>query len=169
MRIAYLITCGWLLLSANLVLAETYIVTRVFDGDTVEIKASNRKFKLRLADIDAPERSQAYGQKSRRALAQLCQGNHRLIHVETIGLDKYNRYLGHLTCNQADVELRLTMQGLAWHNAKYSNNMRIQNAEHHARQQRVGLWRAKTPTPPWVWRQKHRRYDNASYRISHQK
>ena len=58
---------------------SAYIVTYVYDGDTVKLRPINsnnpkHEFKLRLTDIDAPERAQDYGLKSRRALIKLCQG-----------------------------------------------------------------------------------------------
>ena len=47
-------------------------ITYFYDGDTVKVKDAGREYKLRLTDIDAPERNQAYGLKSRRALMQFC-------------------------------------------------------------------------------------------------
>ncbi|NOT14088.1 MAG: thermonuclease family protein [Methylotenera sp.] len=145
----------FLLLFANQAMADTYTVTRVFDGDTVEIKTKQAKFKLRLADIDAPERNQAYGKKSRRALTQLCKERTVVIHVNLLGLDKYKRHLGHLQCNKIDAGTYLTAQGLAWHNAKYSHNPLTQEAERNARRNKLGLWKTNNPMPPWVWREKH--------------
>ncbi len=131
------------------------MVTNLYDGDTVELSHFSGRLKLRLTDIDAPERNQTYGKKSRRALTKLCKGNKINVTARIIGTDKYNRYLGHLECNHVDAGLYLVEHGLAWHNAKYSNNPVTQNAEHIARQNRLGLWKSKRPTPPWVWRQKH--------------
>ena len=70
-------------------------ISYVYDGDTVKINDNNTEYKLRLTDIDAPERNQAYGKKSRRALIGLCsQAN---IHAALSGTDKYNRRLGKLS------------------------------------------------------------------------
>lgn len=134
----------------------SYIVSNVYDGDTVELSNVNGKFKLRLADVDAPERNQPYGKKSRRALTKLCKNNKVTATAQILGTDKYNRYLGHLQCNHVDAGLYLINNGLAWHNAKYSSNPVTINAEAIARQKRLGLWKNKRPTPPWIWRQKHR-------------
>lgn len=133
-----------------------YEVTNVYDGDTVELSVNNTKFKLRLMNIDAPERNQAYWKKSRLALSKLCKGSHILVTAEIFDIDKYQRSLGKLYCNQIDVNVYLVEKGLAWHNAKYSTDPTTQNAEHEARQQRLGLWKSKKPIPPWVWRQKYR-------------
>jgi endonuclease YncB( thermonuclease family) len=135
--------------------ADHYVVSYVYDGDTVKLSNHSDELKLRLTDIDAPERNQAYGKKSRRALTKLCKGKNTFVSAQLLGIDKYNRHLGKLQCNNVDASLYLVEHGLAWHNAKYSNDTVISNASSKARQQRLGLWKSKNPTPPWVWRQKH--------------
>ncbi len=153
LRFAFGVLCI-LLCSASLA-SQPYTVVNVFDGDTVELSNGNEKFKLRLTNIDAPERNQPYGKKARSALKKLCKGNKITVTAQLTGIDKYNRNLGHLYCNEIDASLYMVEKGLAWHNAKYSSEPSTQQAENIARQHRVGLWRNKKPTPPWVWRQKH--------------
>ena len=146
----------------------TYRVMQVYDGDTVRLRALNNHlnnerasniaandFKLRLTDIDAPERTQSYGKKSGRALRKLCKGEDIIVTAYFNGTDKYGRTLGKLYCNDVDASLYLAQQGLAWHNYKYSNDPIIANAALDARAQRLGLWKNKNPTPPWRWRQKN--------------
>lgn len=53
---------------------DRYIVDYVYDGDTVKLRNADGEIKLRLNDIDAPERNQACGLKARRTLTQLCKG-----------------------------------------------------------------------------------------------
>lgn len=137
-----------------------YTVTYVYDGDTVKLRSinSNNKkndFKLRLTEIDAPERNQNYGLKSRRALIKLCQGDDILVTTEVIAKDKYHRSLGRLQCNHIDASLFLAKQGLAWYNARYSNDADIYQAEIDARVKRLGLWADDYPVPPWDWRRQH--------------
>ena len=137
---------------------DTYTVSRVYDGDTVELQSPTGRFKLRLTDIDAPERNQEYGQKSRRALSKLCTGNNIKtgnsikISIELTGKDKYDRNLGRLKCDMIDASLYMAQHGYAWHNDKYSNDPAIKTAADQARKKRIGLWRSKNPMPPWVWR-----------------
>lgn len=131
-----------------------YTVSNVYDGDTVELKThTGDRLKLRLTDIDAPERNQAFGQKARRALTKLCKGS--AISVELAGKDKYNRHLGKLQCNQTDASLYMAEHGYAWHNDKYSDNLAIKNAAAAARRMHIGLWGAENPIAPWVWRRLH--------------
>jgi micrococcal nuclease len=65
-----------LLLSLNLAAAEIIgKVIAVADGDTITVLApGNRPTKVRLAGIDAPERNQPFGQKSRQHLADMVFG-----------------------------------------------------------------------------------------------
>lgn len=72
-------------------------------------------------------------------------------------MDRYQRYLGRLYCNQIDVSLYLTKRGLAWYNYRYSNDAAIYLAQMQAKRRGLGLWRQKNPLPPWDWRKKHKR------------
>ena len=58
-----------------------------YDGDTVKIIDASKTYKLRIAHIDAPERNQTYGKKSRRALIKLCKNTN--IEIIITGTDKY--------------------------------------------------------------------------------
>jgi len=150
----FLFACLLLLSSAPGHAGITYTVSNVYDGDTVELKSnSGDKLKLRLSDIDAPERNQEFGQKARRALIKLCKGS--VISVELAGKDKYNRHLGKLECNRTDASLYMAEHGYAWHNEKYSDNKAVRNAAATARKMHIGLWGADKPLPPWVWRRLH--------------
>lgn len=132
--------------------AQAYTLSYVYDGDTVKLRDADGEFKLRIKDIDAPERNQAYGKKARRAVMQLCKGKDALVTVQLTGMDKYQRYLGRMQCNHIDVSLYLAEQGLAWFDTKYSSDIAILHAQKHAQQNRIGLWQEPKPTPPWVWR-----------------
>ena len=161
LHLAFSIFC---LLFATLSRSEEarYIVTYVYDGDTVKLHPANtfsqkNDFKLRITDIDAPERNQPFGQKSRRALIQLCQGHNVRATTKVIAKDQYQRALGKLQCNGADASLHLVSLGLAWYNSKYANDVALERAEMNARAQKLGLWADKKPIAPWAWRRLHQR------------
>jgi endonuclease YncB( thermonuclease family) len=154
LKLTHKLFTTFLLLWATVSHADNkYIVTYVYDGDTVKLRNTDGEIKLRLSEIDAPERNQDYGLKSRRALINLCRGKSILVKVKITGTDQYNRSLGKLQCNHVDAGTYLVEHGLAWHYAKYSTDTELHNAELQARQQKRGLWRIKNPTPPWAWRQ----------------
>ena len=46
-------------------------VVRVADGDTIEVLHSLRAERIRLHDVDAPEKSQAFGSRARQFTAGL--------------------------------------------------------------------------------------------------
>ena len=72
-------------------------VVNVADGDTLTVlDAAQRQHKVRLADIDAPEKGQAFGQRARESLAALCAG--QPAEVEQAGRDRYGRVVGRVTC-----------------------------------------------------------------------
>lgn len=143
----------WCLNLSSFSAAAAPIITHFYDGDTVKIDDGQRQYKLRITDIDAPERNQRYGKQARRALMKLCKQAD--IHVTFTGIDKYQRELGYLTCNNTSVSESLIEHGYAWFNVRYSNNWALQAAENEARQAKRGLWKQKNPMPPWEWRQKH--------------
>ena len=49
-------------------------VVGVLDGDTIDCYGSGKKVRVRLAEIDAPEKTQAYGQKAKQLLSSLAYG-----------------------------------------------------------------------------------------------
>ncbi|MGB2832321.1 MAG: thermonuclease family protein [Methylotenera sp.] len=139
-----------------------YKVAYVYDGDTVKLHPINtfgpqHDIKLRITELDAPERNQPFGLKSRRALMKLCQGKNIFATTEIVAKDKYQRSLGRLQCNQVDASLYLVELGLAWHDEKYSSDWEIEQAQVKAREQKLGLWVGDKAVAPWVWRKMHLR------------
>jgi endonuclease YncB( thermonuclease family) len=66
-----------LVLSTSVQSAEDIygIVVSVADGDTVTLKANDTTHKIRLAEIDTPERDQPYGLAATSALTDLLLGH----------------------------------------------------------------------------------------------
>ncbi len=125
-------------------------ITYFYDGDTVIIQDNDKSYKLRLNHIDAPERNQSYGKKSRRALMKLCQN--AALQIIITGTDLYHRHLGNLYCNQQDASSYMLENGHAWFYHHYSNKADLAILEAGARKNKLGLWQDDKPTPPWVWR-----------------
>lgn len=61
---------SWLLATAP-ARAETIYgkVVSVADGDTLGVLVDNQQYKIRLTEIDTPERSQPFGKRARQALS----------------------------------------------------------------------------------------------------
>ncbi len=132
-------------------------VIKVTDGDTVNVLTSdNETHKIRLSGIDAPEKKQDFGNRSKQALADLIYG--KIVNAEYNKLDKYQRLVGKVTFNGQDVNLRQIKLGLAWHYKKYEKEQDVEdrsiyaNAEYVAQRDRVGLWYDPKPVTPWDFR-----------------
>lgn len=126
-------------------------VVKVSDGDTVTVLTSDKtQHKIRLNDIDAPEKKQAFGNKSKDNLAKYIAG--KTVTVQYQKKDKYKRILGTIYYNNTDINLQQVKDGYAWVYKKYSNNQNYYKAEKLARDKKVGLWADKSPVAPWEFR-----------------
>lgn len=68
-------------------------VVSVHDGDTITILQDKTQIKIRLYGIDAPEKKQDYGQRSKQSLASLIAG--QVVEVEPKGKDRYKTHARH--------------------------------------------------------------------------
>ena len=128
-------------------------VVKVSDGDTVTILTSDKtQHKIRLNDIDAPEKKQAFGNKSKDNLAKYIAG--KTVTVQYQKKDKYKRVLGTIYYNNTDINLQQVKDGYAWVYKKYSKNQDYYNAEKVSRENKKGLWIDKNPIAPWEFRKK---------------
>ncbi|MFV7791277.1 thermonuclease family protein [Aliarcobacter lanthieri] len=126
-------------------------VVKVSDGDTITILTSDKvQYKIRLNDIDAPEKKQAFGNKSKDNLAKYIAS--KTVKVEYKTKDKYKRILGTIYYNNIDINLQQVKDGYAWVYKKYSKNQDYYNAEKLARENKKGLWNDKSPIAPWEFR-----------------
>ncbi len=106
---------------------------------------------LRLAEIDAPERTQPYSQISRRNLIELCKD--KPISFEPVTLDRYGRTVAMVTCDGVVVNTRQVQDGMAWCFTKYLTKPETcLPLEREARAARRGWWREAAPQPPWEFR-----------------
>ena len=74
---------------------NTGIVSKVFDGDSLLVKlAPGRSIEIRLAEIDAPEKEQPFGDRSRNELKKLIDGEP--VRIEIYDIDAYGRLVAHI-------------------------------------------------------------------------
>jgi endonuclease YncB( thermonuclease family) len=124
-------------------------VVGVTDGDTITILVGTEQKKIRLAEIDAPEKSQAFGNLSKMMLSEKVFGKE--VRVTVTNKDRYNRYVGKVTYNGRNVNEEMVKEGYAWHYKQYSHNPEMALAEFEARRNQSGLWQLPA-TPPWDFR-----------------
>lgn len=132
-------------------------VVGVSDGDTVTVlDQSNKQYKIRLSGIDAPEKSQGFGQVSKRSLSDLIYNKN--VSVDWQKQDRYGRYLGKILIGGQDVNLLQIEYGMAWFYRAYQSELTstdrvlYQNAESVAQAKIYGLWSDPNSIPPWQYR-----------------
>lgn len=124
---------------------------RVLDGDTIEVLADgNRNVRVRLANIDAPEKTQPFGQKSKEHLIDLVAGKN--VEVVDLGGDQYGRRIGRILVDGQEANVEQVRSGLAWVYSRYNHDGQLPNLESTARSQRIGLWVDPNPQAPWEFR-----------------
>ena len=142
------------LLLARCVQAETLsgTVISVVDGDTLTIlDAQKQRYRVRLGQVDAPEREQAFGIKSARSLHGLCF--RKTAKVEWEARDQHNRHVGQVTCEGVDANAEQVRRGMAWVSPRSTQpGSLLYELEAYARVRGIGLWSDPRPVPPWDWR-----------------
>ena len=134
------------------------LVVAISDGDTLTVRCGTpgnyHPVKVRIAAIDAPESRQAFGQKSRQNLAQLCFKKQATL--QTVDTDSYGRTVANVRCGGTDAAAAQVRAGLAWVYTPYAHNHpHLAPLQGLARASGTGLWSQKRPLAPWDYR--HRR------------
>jgi len=132
-------------------------VLAVLDGDTLLVLRNNRPVKVRLAEIDAPEKMQTFGETSRRSLSDMVLG--KQVKVSSQAVDKYGRMVAHLGLNGLDVNAEQIRRGMAWEYSHFHSNKALVAMQEEAKQVPRGLWALSDPMPPWEWRKLHPNMD----------
>jgi micrococcal nuclease len=150
-----LLLCAMLIVLSGMAQAEEFTtkVIAVLDGDTVLIRRAKGVLKIRLADIDAPEKAQPFGASSQQSLSGMVLG--KQVKVVSQAMDQYGRMVAHLSVNGLDVNTEQIRRGMAWEYSHYHSNHELIALEAEARQAPRGLWAMSHPTPPWDWRKQH--------------
>ena len=132
-------------------------VVSISDGDTFRgLTKDNEEIKFRIYGIDAPEKHQAFGNKSQQHLSSLIFG-------ETVGIkvqstDHFGRQVVWVyTPDKKDVAAEMLKAGMAWHFKKYDKSKEYASLEDEARLRRLGLWIDKNPIAPWNFRRNNPR------------
>jgi endonuclease YncB( thermonuclease family) len=136
-------------------------VVGVADGDTITVLDPDKvQHKIRLTGIDAPEKKQPFGNRSKQNLSDMVFN--KTVTVETDKRDRYGRELGKVLAGGKDVNLEQVHAGLAWHYKAYERTQSVADrqayadAENKARLTKRGLWVDVDPIPPWEWRHRNK-------------
>lgn len=154
-----------ILATAIVALAGEYQVSRVIDGDTIEVKKGAIKLTVRLVGIDAPEQShkkyepgQPFSQQSTKYLSKIALN--RSAEVKSYGADRYGRVLGEVLVDGNNVNLEMVKAGLAevyrGNPASGQDVSPYWNAEEAAKKAGKGMWSlGEKYVSPREWRRTH--------------
>jgi micrococcal nuclease len=137
-------------------------VTRVIDGDTVEVRLpSGKTERVRILGIDTPEirPRQCYATEATAATRQFAQGKRvRLLGDRTQATrDSYKRLLAYVGLpGGADLGQKLVAGGFAtvyvYNNRPFTRVQAYRNVQASAKRKRIGLWAScgtvTSPKPP---------------------
>jgi micrococcal nuclease len=147
-----------ILISSLFLFGFTGKVVKVADGDTITVLTNNKEQKrIRLFGIDCPEKKQDFGQVAKQFTSAKVFG--QTVEVEEKDTDRYGRIVGivnfgdnYSECLNAD----LLKAGLAWVYTHYYKGDEYFIYEANAKQNKLGLWQYKNPTPPWEFRKNNK-------------
>lgn len=134
----------------NVNFAFGHKVIGIQDGDTMTLLVQQKELKIRLANIDAPEKSQPFGQRSKQSLSDLCWGKDAQFDAKSI--DKYGRTVAVVKCGGIEANRSQVQRGMAWVYPQYNIDPALPAIETAARTKKSGLWSEKSPIPPWEFR-----------------
>lgn len=130
-------------------------VSSVRNGDNLTLSSADKTHRVRLAEIDAPEKDQQFARESTEALIGLALGQH--VEVIVIHKDRKDRLVGRVFAGQVDVNAEMVRQGFAWVDPRTVRDPVLIELEKIARKEKRGLWQSPHAIPPWEWRQGKRR------------
>ncbi len=109
-RLQFAVAIIFLFASPSFATTITGYVVSITDGDIIVVLDANRlQHKIRVAGIDAPEKAQPFGDRSKQNLAALAFDKN--VTVERNKQDRYGRTVGKVMVNGTDANLAL---GQAW-------------------------------------------------------
>lgn len=132
-------------------------VVGITDGDTLTLLTDQRQqASIRLAEIDAPERRQPFGDRAQQMLADLAfERRARIIVTST---DRNGRLIGTVFVGSRNINAEMVRRGGAWVFRRYAHDPALLALEAEAREARRGLWALPEAQrlPPWEWRERRR-------------
>lgn len=132
-------------------------VTGVSDGDTFYMVIDGQPTRMRLAQIDAPEKAQPFGRRAEQSLRELI-GKREVIATWT-QVDRYGRPIVEVGADGVNVNAEQVRRGFAWVYRRYATDRRLFDLQAEARSSGRGLWADPNAVEPWVWRQVHPKGD----------
>ena len=129
------------------------LVVAIADGDTLTVLNEDfQQVKIRLAEIDAPEKRQPFGNRARQSLGEIC--HEKRAEVRVVDVDRYKRIVGRVFCAGVDANAAQVRRGMAWVYDRYAKDKTLYRLQDEARSSGRGLWADRNPMAPWDWRRR---------------
>ncbi|OQA61469.1 MAG: Thermonuclease precursor [Candidatus Atribacteria bacterium ADurb.Bin276] len=126
-------------------------VIGVSDGDTITVIFKEHPQKIRIHQIDAPEKEQPFSNKAKQFVSNLIFG--KFVNVEIEDVDKYGRIVGEVTLPDGrKLHEELLKSGLAWVYDQYVTDKNLYELQDKAKSEKIGLWADKHALSPWEFR-----------------
>lgn len=129
---------------------DTFRATVIESCGVSKCPAVGSDVRVRLAEIDAPESDQPWGDASGDFLDELVNG--KTVQVWQTDKDQYGRIVGQVTHDELWVNGIMVGEGHAWVWPRYAETDRLFTWQEEAQLQHIGLWSQPSPMPPWEWR-----------------
>ena len=135
--------------SGGLLKDNEYLVTKVIDGDTIEVLKDGSKFRVRYLGINTPEithtdkPNDCYALEAKKFNENFVLNKYVKLYKDTLDTDKYGRLLRYVYTNGENVNLKFLELGAAKSliippNNNYSR--KIIELENTAKLKKLGLW-----------------------------
>src|SRR5215475_8083042 len=92
-------------------------VVGITDGDTITVMVDRRPIKVRLAEIDTPERGQPWANRAKQALSDKVFG--QVVQLQVVDTDRYGRTVARVYRDGRDINREMVREGNAWVYRKY--------------------------------------------------
>ncbi|KFF12916.1 nuclease [Chryseobacterium soli] len=131
-------------------------VIKISDGDTITILLRGKEQKkLRLAEVDCPERGQAFGKNARQFTSDKVFGK-TITFIET-DTDRYGRTIAKVYYDNGKyLSEELIRAGMGWWYYSFSKNASLGELQDKAQYKKIGLWQDIHAVAPWEYRKMKR-------------
>jgi micrococcal nuclease len=143
------------------------IVTRIIDGDTIEVAIGEKAYNVRYIGIDCPEETSTqdtYGMEATQKNKDLVLGKKVILIKDISETDQYNRLLRYVLVDDLFINYELVAQGYASvvsYQPDIACNATFLSAEQMARNAQIGLWAPAITIIPTVPKVKNNNCDPA--------
>lgn len=134
LSITVLLVGNYIFFSEDPVVRERVEISRILDGDTIELTDERR---IRLLNINTPEKGYPYSDLGKDFLSEFKE-----VELESVGVDRYNRILGRIYYNEVYLNLEIVEEGMAHSYLVDSSEFRLfEKAELFAKNNEKGIWK----------------------------